>query len=207
MEGIIRFLSQKLMSPGADQHIGGLDADDHAVIIALLDHSDLIQGTLHQSFRSDTAVFFHEILLQGAAVDSDADGNITLFCAFDDSFDLVAPADIAGVDPDFVGAVFHGHNGHSVVKVNVRDKRDMNPLFNLTDRSGSFFGGAGAADDLTARLLKPKGLFHCGFDIFSGCICHGLDQDGISAAYYPVADLYYFCMFAITHNYLLSEKR
>ena len=40
-------------------------------------------------------------------------------------------------------------------------------------------------------------LCHSCPHIFCFCICHGLDQDRISASDHPVADLYHFCMFSV----------
>ena len=52
---------------------------------------------LHKSLRGGMAVFFQQILLQGAGVDTDADRNIAFLRCFHHSAHLLLAADIAGV--------------------------------------------------------------------------------------------------------------
>ena len=203
MQGIVRLFSQQFMGARADQDIRGFDADDHPVITALLHHADLVQSALHKPLRGDAAVFGDQFLFQRAAVDADPDGNLPLLGDIDNRFNFVAAADIAGIDADLVRAVFHGPDRHPVVKMDICHQGDMDPLLDLTDGQCSFFGGACAADDLTARLLQTKNLGNSGLHIFGGGIGHGLDQDRISSADHAVADADYFCMVTIGHFFLL----
>ena len=52
---------------------------------------------LHKSLRGGMAVFFQQILRQGAGVDTDADRNIAFLRCFHHSAHLLFTADIAGV--------------------------------------------------------------------------------------------------------------
>ena len=56
-----------------------------------------------------------------------------------------------------------------VVKMNIRDQRNMNLLLNLCKSFGSFHCWNSTANDLASSLLKSKNLFDRLFHIF--CLC------------------------------------
>ena len=80
MERMIRLIRQGKMRLYAHGHVGGFDADHQIVVSHVLDDLYLIQSALRKSLRRDAVVFFHKFLFQGAAVDTDTDRDLPLFC-------------------------------------------------------------------------------------------------------------------------------
>ena len=191
----------QLMGLYAHEHIRGLDTDDQIVIAHILDELHLIQSTLHNSFRCDSPVFFQQRFLQGTAVDAHADGHPVFPGPVHHCLYLMAVADVAGIDADFIRPVLHGGNGQTVIKVDVRHQRNMNLLLDLSQRRGGFHGRHGHADNVAASLLQPLDLLHRGVHILGFGIAHGLNQDRVSPADDPVPNLNHFCIFP-GHIYL-----
>ena len=60
----------------------------------------MLKRTFDQSFRSGMAILFQQSLIQAAAVDTNADGDLLILTYIHNSLHPVFPADIAGVDTD-----------------------------------------------------------------------------------------------------------
>ena len=145
---------------------------DNIVVIEILNHAHLVESALHKSLGRDPTVLAHDLFFERAGVAADAARSIAPPRRGHDFPDLIGTSDIAGIDPDLVGAVFHSQNSHAIVEMNIRDKGDMDPFFDLADRGGCLSCGACAADDLAAGLLQPKYLGDSCLHIFCRCICH-----------------------------------
>ncbi len=131
MEGIVCLFCQQLMGACAHIYIRGFDADHHLMIVKVLDHAHFIQCALHQPFGCHALVFLDQFFFQGAAVDAHPYGDGPLPGCLHHRADSLRPADVPGVDPDLVRAVFHCRDSHAVVKMDVRHQRDMDLFFNL----------------------------------------------------------------------------
>ena len=124
----------QLMGLYAHEHIRGFDADNQIVIPHILNELHLIQRALHNAFRRDAPIFFQQRFLQGTAVDTHADGHPVCSCPIHHCLHLVTVTNVAGIDTDFVRPVLHGGNSQPVIKVNVCHQRNMNLLFDVSQR-------------------------------------------------------------------------
>ena len=189
MKRIVSLLCQHLMRLYTHHHIGGLNTDHQILIAKLFNHMYLIKSALHNALCCDTMVFFHQFLFQGTAVDSYTDGNISFLCSPDNRRYLILPADISGIDPDLVCAVFDCRDCHLIVKMDVCHQRNGNLLLNFPDCLCRFHRRHRAADNLTARLFQFVDLLHRRLDILRSGVGHGLDQDGIPSPDHSISNL------------------
>ena len=200
MERIVCLVRKQFMCLHTHQNIGGLDADHHLMIVKFFNHTHLIQRTLHNSFRSYTAVLLYQIFLKRTAVYADTNRNVSLPCSVHNRLHLIRAADIPGIDANLVRAVFHGSDGHFVVKMNVRDQRNMDLFLDLGKRLRSLRGWNRTANDLTPRLLKRKDLLYRCLDILCLRICHRLNQNRIPSSDFSVSDLNHSCMISVHYS-------
>ena len=167
----------------------------------------LIQSALHDTFRSHTAIFLDQMLLQGTTVDAHADRDSVFFCLIHHRLDPVSGSDVSRIDPDLIGSIFNGCNGKTVVKMNIRYQWNVDLLLDLADSLCRFFGWHCHTDDITARLLQLQDLFHCFFYMFRLGVAHGLDQDRIATADHPVSNMDHLCIISAHMNFLHSFKQ
>ena len=110
---------------------------------------------------------------------------------------LAGISDISRIDADLVGTVFDRRDRQFIVKMNIRYQWDRNLLFDLFQCTRSFLCRNCTSYNIASCCSQSLDLCHSCPHIFCFCICHGLDQDRISASDHPVADLYHFCMFSV----------
>ena len=194
----VRSLSRKdFMSLNAHHNIGRLDADNQIVIAHILYQFYFIKRAFTDSVSCNSAVFFNEILLKRSGINAYSDGNVTLFGAVYNGLNLVARSYISGIYTDLVRSVLHSHNGHLVIKMNVRNKRYGNLLFDLRNRFGGSLIGNSTSDDLASRFFKCVYLVHGGFYIRSLGICHRLYRYRITVTDLYSADVYLFGIISV----------
>ena len=179
MQRIVCLLAYQPVGLHTHGNIRRLDTDDDVMEILLLQHPHLVHGALHDTFRSHSAVLLHQIFLQRSAVDADPDGHMIMLCRIHHLLQVLRTADISGVDPDLVRPMLHGTDGKSVIKMDIRNDRDMDPFPDLIESIRCRFRIRRAPDDLTSRLLQCKDLGHRSLHVTGLRICHGLDRDGI----------------------------
>ena len=131
MQRMICLLSYQFMGFCAHEYVGRFNTNDQIVIPHILDDFYFIKGTLHNSLCGDAVVFFHQFFFQGTAVHPHANGNISFFCRIHNCLDTLIASDISRIDTDFVCAVFHGCNGHLIVKMNICHQRNGDLLLNF----------------------------------------------------------------------------
>ena len=199
VQRVIRPLRQQLMRLHTRHHIRGFDADHNLIISAPLDHPNLVKSTLDQSLRRHAAVFFHQIPLQGTGIDTDADWYLMFLRTSHHGVQLLLAADIARIDPDFVRPILHCRDRHAIVKMNVGHQRNMNALFDLSDRFCRRLIRHRAPDDLAASLLQPENLRYRRFHVFRGRIRHRLNENPVSAANRTPSDSDHACMIPVSH--------
>ena len=144
-------------------------------------------------------IFFHQFFFQRTAVYSYTNRNLSGFGYVHHSLDFLCSPDISRVNTDFIRAVFHGCNGHFIIKMNVRYQWNVYLFFNFPDSLCCLLSRYSTADNLTACCFQSQNLPDCCLYIFRSGVGHGLNQHRISAADFSVPNLYYFCMFPI-HN-------
>ena len=197
MERMTGLWYDQLMCFCTHQYIGRFDADDQIVIAHIFDHMHFIQGTLHDPFCRHAAVFFHQVFFQRTTVYTDTNRNVSLFGRINYSLHTLPAADISRIDADLVGTVFDRRDRQFIVKMNIRYQWDRNLLFDLFQCTRSFLCRNCTSYNIASCCSQSLNLCHSCPHIFCFCICHGLDQDRISASDHPVADLYHFCMFSV----------
>ena len=135
------------------------------------------KGRLHQGLRRHPAVFGQDGLLQGAAVDSDTDGNPLLAAGVGHRLHPVLPADVARIDAHFVAPGGHALQGQPVIEMDVRHQRDGAPLPNGPHRPGGGQIGHRHPHNLAPRRRQTFDLLRCGGHIVGAGVGHGLNGD------------------------------
>ena len=169
-------------------NIRGLDTDHQIFVSQPFDHMYLIKCALHNSLCRYAMIFIYQLLLQGTAVYPNADRDIPFLGHGNHSRYLFFPSNVSGIDPDLIRSVFHGCNGHFIIKMNICHQGNGNLLLDLTDRPCGLQCRNGTAYDLASCLFQFVDLLYRGLYIFCSCIRHGLDQNGISSSDLSVPD-------------------
>ena len=151
------------------------------------------ERTLHQSLRRGMTVLIQQSLLQRAAVDADADGDLAILAHIHNSLDPILPADVAGVDADLAGTALCRRNGQLIVKMNIRHKWQGAVLANFSKTPGAFHIRHRQTDDLTARFVELADLIQTPLYIGGLGIEHGLDGHRRTAANGDAAYHYLSC--------------
>ena len=146
------------------------------------------KGALHQSLRRGMAVFFQQRLVQAAAVDADADGDMVGLAAVHHRPDVALTADVAGIDADLRRAPFGSGNGQTVIKMDVRHQRQRRFFRNGTKSLRRLHIQHRQADDVTAGLFQRADLLQAALHVRIGTVEHGLDGHRCAAADLHSAD-------------------
>ena len=91
----------------------------------------LIKSTLHKSFGCNTVIFFYQFFFKGTAVYSYTNRDIPFLCCIHNCLDPLFGTDISRIDTDLVRTVLHGCNGKAIIKMDVRNQRNMDLFFDL----------------------------------------------------------------------------
>src|SRR5690606_4910664 len=143
---------------------------------------DMVQRALDHRFRGRIPVLIEQMLFKRSGIHADSNRNAALLASLDNRFDLLAAADVAGIDSNLVDAVLDRGERKTVIEMNVRNERDMNPLLNLSDGVRGFLIVNSDAHDLAAGLFQPKNLGDRRLDIGRLRRAHALDNDFIASA-------------------------
>jgi hypothetical protein len=95
----------------------------------------------------------------------------------DDAGDFFLTTEIAGIDANGVGAIFHGSNGQPVIKMDVGNQGDGNLIPDNAESPSRFFIQNGDADKVATGCLKTPYLRYGLLDIPGIGIGHGLHRD------------------------------
>ena len=144
---------------------------------------------LHERLGSRLSVLLQEILLQGAAVDTNPDGDAVLLRRVDDCLDPVLAPDVARVDPEAVSSVLGDLERDAVVKVNVRNKRNRRSFPDLPECLCRLHCWNGYPDYVSAGLCRREDLGYGGLNVLRPCVCHGLDAYGSVTADCDLPDM------------------
>lgn len=99
--------------------------------VVFFEQFDLAEGGGDESLGVVVSVFFDNIFGEGAGVDADADGNAGIFGGFGDLGDFPVGSDVAGIDADFIDALFDGFQREFVFEVNIGDERQGDSFFDF----------------------------------------------------------------------------
>jgi hypothetical protein len=160
------------------------------------------QRALKERFRRHAAVFGQYILLQASAVDADADGYALSPAGLRNGAHVRVAADIARIDPDLVGARLGGRDGQLIVEVNVRDNRDGDAVFELSDGARRRHVRHGDAHEFAAGVRKPPDL-RCG----PGNVPRVRSRHGLHAHRRAAADTYAADADALSSHGRFSPRR
>ena len=134
------------------------------------------------------AVLFQQPLIQTAAVDADADGDVLVLAHLHHRLHPILPADVAGVDADFAGAALRGGDGQLIVKVNIRNQRQRAFLADFRKASGRLPIGHCQPGNLAACRRQSANLPEASLHIRGFCVEHGLNDHRGTAADGHTAD-------------------
>ncbi len=144
----------------------------------ILQDADVLHGTLHHGFRSGMPILGQNLLFEGTAVHPDADGDLPLLGHVDDLSHPVRPADVSGVQPKTVNTCRESPKSQSVVKMNVRDERDVDGFLDSGKLADGLFVEDRNPHHFTAGLLEAFDLGDRGLPVPRVRVGHGLDHNG-----------------------------
>ena len=183
VEGVVH----QLVEPAHGRHgiadVGVLHGDDRVVETLVFQQPHVVEGALHHGGHGIVGVVRTAVLVEGAAVDADADGDMMGLAAVHHRLHSVGGADVARVDAELFAAVLHGGDGQPVIKMYVCHKRQVDPVHDVPDRPGRVHIEHGGADDLAARRLQPVYLLYGGLCVPGVRVGHGLDGHRGAAAH------------------------
>ena len=180
-----------------------LYADDKVAISHILNDRRLMQRAFYQPFRGHSSVFFQKVFFQRSAVYPYPDRQVSFSAGIYHSPHPVFVPDISGIDADFIRSVRNSRQCKLIIKMNVGHKGDGNLFFDLRQRLCRFLCGNRTADNITACGRECLNLRGCRRCVLGFCICHGLYQNRIAAAYHPVSDPH--CLGF--HSFFLHTRR
>ena len=165
------------------EHIGRLEADLVVVEVMPVQDVHVPLGGFHHGVGVGLAVFFLQIALQRAGIDTDAHRHLVVFGAGNHFFDFFLTADVAGIDAQAVCAAFGRGDRAFVVEVNVCDQRHVADLFlDLGKSRGRFQRGHRHAHDIGAGFRAGLDLCDRGGNVLGVGAGHGLHRDGRTTA-------------------------
>ena len=140
------------------------------------------QRAFNHALRRRAAVFGKDILFDRTGVDADAHRNVMSLYAVGKNLDILFAADIAGIDAQFMNAVFNRFQGELVVKVNISDQRHRTCIHQRTHSLRAGVVVYRNAHDIRARNRQRTDLGKRRFDVRRVRIRHGLHADRSAAA-------------------------
>ena len=131
MQRVRTFLRNQFMCFHTHHDIGRFDADHQILISHPLNHMNFVQCAFHDSFRSHASVFFNQLFFQRAAVYAHTNRHIVFFGLFNYGSYPVLASNISRIDPDLICTVLDRRDCKSVIKMNIRNQRDMDLFLDL----------------------------------------------------------------------------
>ena len=137
---------------------------------------------------------------QAAEVDADADGNVAFPGRRYYLLNLLGVPQIAGIQAQAIHSAAGAFQGQLIVKMDVGNQGNLNPLFDFGHRPGRFQIGNGRADNVAAGFLQLVDLADGGFNIPRIGLGHGLDGNIGPAADLDAAHINRFSNPPLLHN-------
>ena len=162
----------------------------------------MLKCRFHQCLRRGVAVFFQQLFVQTAAVDTDSDGDLLILADIHHSLYPILTANVAGVDTDFAGAAFCSGNGQLIIKVDIRHQRQGAFLTDFRKAPGGLHILNGQPGDLTSGGSQSPNLLQAGLHIGGFGIQHGLNGNGCAVSDGNAPNMNLSCH----GNYLINRK-
>ncbi len=132
----------------------------------------MTHGGFQQRLRRRLTILLLQILLQRSGVNADADRNIFVTRAVHNGTNTLFIADVAWVDAQAVDAILRHLQRNTVVKVDIRDQRNADLLFDELKGFRRVHGRHGNTDDIRAHALQGFDLINRRFHIRGTRIGH-----------------------------------
>ena len=140
--------------------------------IICFQHTHFIQSTFHQARRRYAVILLHQRFFQRSAVNANTNRHMVFLCRLYHFADILLAANVARIDPDLIGAVFHGGNCQLIIKMNISHQWNMDSFLNLFQRLCSFLGRNRTADNITSCFFQRKDLLRGFLHIFRFRVRH-----------------------------------
>jgi hypothetical protein len=163
---------------GADHDIMEIAlGENFQVLLQLCDHereqmAGFVALKIHSQFLG--AALLVAALNNGALVHANANWNFALFASVDDFENLIAVADVARVQTNFVHASFNGFKRALIMKVNIGDNWNFHLRQNVAQRLGVFALRNGNAHHVGAGVGVAIDLGHARVNVVGETGVHGL---------------------------------
>jgi hypothetical protein len=180
--------------------VRGFDGDLDFAEIKPFQESHIAEGAFHQCRRGGPAVFFEDILFHRAGIDPHPNGHPVGLGRSHHPGKLGSAAEVAGIDADALGAVFHGRHCQQVIEMDVGDEGNGDLRPDAANGLGGLDIEHRHPDDLAARLLEAVDLGDRRLHIAGIGIGHGLDGNWGIAADGHIAEHYLSGLFPADHN-------
>ena len=161
MKRIIRTPGKLPVPADGGQGIGRFNGDLYFIKPQVLQKPDVSQGAFDEGlgvFRAGISVFIQQVLLDRSAVHPDPDRHMMLFCGCNNPGQFFRPSQIAGIDPNGLGAIFHRCHSQTMVEMDIGNQRYGYCIPYGTQGKGSLSIYDSDPDQLTARQLKGMNL-------------------------------------------------
>ena len=178
VERIVDPLGEDPVGGDRVRHVRRLDRDLEVGEVERLHQLDELDGGLRERLDGVLALELVEVLGQRAGVDADPHRHARGGRLLRHLGDLVAPADVARVQADAVGAGVDRLEREGVVEVDVGDDRDRRLAHDRLERVGVLLARHGDAHEVGAGLGDLADLLHRGLEIGRFRLRHRLHGNG-----------------------------
>ena len=141
-----------------------------------------MQRALDQCFGGGCTVFCQNTFLNRTRIDPDADRNITRTSGLHDRFHAVFPANITGIEADFIHTGGNRIQRKPVIKMDIRDDRNGRLFTDNFERTRCRLVGHGTAHNVTACRSQCANLFQCRLCVASVGVGHRLHRHRCTTA-------------------------
>src|SRR4029453_14526206 len=136
---------------------------------------------LNHSFWSRITVLLKQMIFQRTGVNANPDRNSFFLTSLNAPLYPFPTTDVARINPYLVDAVLNSQQCQTIIKMNVRDKRNMNALLNLFNCFSGFLVIDGNPNKLAARFLKSQYFSDSRFHVSSLGRTHTLYNNLVAA--------------------------
>ena len=103
-------------------------------VVQVFQNADMAKGALDNGLGCRMTVLLKQMLFERTRVDADANRERPLLLAGAHDFgDFVLPADVAGIDPEPVHALFHRFKRQTIIEMDVGHQRKFRSLSDFAD--------------------------------------------------------------------------
>ncbi len=133
---------------------------------------DMAHGRFKQGLRRGFTVFFLQVFFQRPGIDADTNRNVFVARAVNHGANTLFATDVTWVNTQAVHAILRHFERNTVIKVDIRDQRNVDLLLDEFKGFSRIHSRYGYAHDICANALKRFNLIDCRFHIGGASVGH-----------------------------------